>query len=125
GFAGIFTHKLNNGQHIEVEVYSSSIEFENKKVRLVMANDITDKLNHLTTIETQNKKLKHIAWTQSHVVRAPLSRMLGIVNLIELESFNADDIKFLLEQLKQSAGEVDNIIKDIVNKTQTFNIKDS
>lgn len=125
GFAGLFTHKLSNGQNIEVEIYSSSIEFENKKVRLVMANDITDKLTHLTTIETQNKKLKHIAWTQSHVVRAPLSRMLGIVNLIELESFKSDDIKFLLEQLKQSAGEVDNIIKDIVNKTQTFNIKDS
>ncbi len=125
GFAGIFTHCLSNGENIQVEIYSSSIDIENQNVRLVMANDITDKLLHINTIENQNKKLKHIAWTQSHVVRAPLSRMLGIINLIEMESHNASDLPFLLEQLKNSANEVDDIIKDIVGKTKTFNINNT
>lgn len=125
GFAGIFTHCLLNGEQIQVEIFSSSIEIENQNVRLVMANDITDKLLHINTIENQNKKLKSIAWTQSHVVRAPLSRMLGIINLIEMESHNANDLPFLLDQLKKSANEVDDIIKDIVGKTKTFNINNT
>lgn len=122
GFAGIFTHCLKNGENIQVEIYSSTIALENQNVRLVMANDITDKLLHINTIESQNRKLKSIAWTQSHVVRAPLSRMLGIVNLIEMDAHNANDLPFLLEQLKKSANEVDDIIRDIVGKTQTFNL---
>jgi hypothetical protein len=39
---------------------------------------------HWIAIEKQNKKLKEIAWAQSHIVRAPLARMLGIVNLIKV-----------------------------------------
>jgi hypothetical protein len=29
-------------------------------------------IHHQKTIEIQNKKLRDIAWTQSHVVRAPI-----------------------------------------------------
>jgi hypothetical protein len=49
----------------------------------VQSNDISETLKHINTIEVQNAKLKNIAWTQSHVVRAPLSRILGIIDLIE------------------------------------------
>src|SRR5690606_33539205 len=97
GFAGVFVHRLKSGKHINVEIYSSNIEYNDKVVRLVLANDVTDKLEYVKKIEAQNVKLKDIAWTQSHVVRAPLSRILGIINLIELESFNSEDLPYLLE----------------------------
>jgi hypothetical protein len=44
-------------------------------------------------IEEQNQKLQHIAWTRSHIVRAPLARMMGIVvNLIRLDINEYDDL---------------------------------
>jgi hypothetical protein len=57
-------------------------------------------LNHINTIEVQNAKLKNIAWTQSHVVRAPLSRNIRIIDLIEGETENFTEMLFWLKQLR-------------------------
>lgn len=70
-----------------------------KPIRMVGAmNDITERRNfeisrnkYVRQIEAQNKKLKNIAWTQSHIVRAPLARMLGIMNVIEESDKSLDD----------------------------------
>lgn len=67
-------------------------------------------------LESSNEKLRKIAWTQSHVVRAPLSRILGIINLIELQDGKMDDILTWVEQLKISTQEMDEIVKKIVNE---------
>ncbi len=80
-------------------------EAENKKLLKRYTRDL----------ERSNEKLREIAWTQSHVVRAPLSRILGIVNLIELQEGKMDDILTWIEQLKISTNEMDEIVKKIVN----------
>jgi hypothetical protein len=36
------------------------------------------KEKYVRAIEEQNLKLREITWIQSHVVRAPLSRILGL-----------------------------------------------
>ncbi|MFD2826536.1 PAS domain-containing protein [Leeuwenhoekiella polynyae] len=69
-------------------------------------------------LERTNKKLKEIAWTQSHEVRAPLSRIMGIINLIELEGGAIDQLDFWLEQLKISTQEMDAIVRNIVDEAQ-------
>jgi CheY-like chemotaxis protein len=75
---------------------------------------------YTTEIETSNKKLKDIAWTQSHVVRAPLARMLGIVSMIEDTAVSGEQRSFFLEQLKVSANEMDDIVRNIVKETETI-----
>ncbi|MEQ5789420.1 PAS domain S-box protein [Muricauda sp. NFXS6] len=122
-YAGIFFHTLKSGETICVEIYSNDIEYEGRTVRLVLASDITDKQEYVSTIETQNKKLRDIAWTQSHVVRAPLSRLLGIINLLDLEPDDSDDVPFLLEQVKLSGEELDRIVQKIVAETRLMDIK--
>jgi len=84
---------------------------------MVQSNDVTEKLNHIKTIETQIKKLRNIAWTQSHEVRGPLSRILGLINLIEEHKDSFDDILFFSKSLKDSSNEMDEIIRKIVNET--------
>lgn len=79
--------------------------------------------NYVRHIEIQNEKLRKIAWTQSHVVRAPLARILGIVNLIGIMNDDYTELPFMLEQLKISSMEMDDIVRSIVNETQTLNIK--
>ncbi|MEC3966228.1 response regulator [Flagellimonas halotolerans] len=116
-FAGIFVHTLKSGDLIQVEIYSNDIMFQGSDARLVLANDVTEKYNHIQTIEAQNARLREIAWTQSHIVRAPLSRILGIINLLEIEEGYSQDLKYLLEQLKKSGKEMDMVIQDIVERT--------
>jgi PAS domain S-box-containing protein len=78
--------------------------------------DITQNRKHLQEIEDQNKKFREIAWIQSHLVRAPLARIMGLVDL--LQSFvPGDDKDQLLVHLTSSARELDAIIINIADKT--------
>ncbi|WP_439482199.1 MEDS domain-containing protein [Cyclobacterium plantarum] len=73
--------------------------------------------NYVRQIELQNEKLKNIAWTQSHIVRAPLARMLGIINAIE-DNNSLDDILMWLKLLRDSADELDDIVRNMVDEAQ-------
>lgn len=78
--------------------------------------DITDQINYIKAIEEQNAKLRDIAWFQSHVVRAPLTRIMGIISL--LKDFPEDKHSpELLEHLFISAHELDEVIHSIVKRT--------
>ena len=112
-----FTHFLKNGKEIKVDIYFRQIKVFAESELIVQANDISETLDYIKTIEIQNTKLRNIAWTQSHIVRAPLSRILGIVDLLEQQTDNIDEVLFWLKQLRISTNEMDDIVKKIVAET--------
>ena len=81
--------------------------------------DLTDTLNRIRKIEKQNDILKDIAWTQSHVVRAPLANLQGLIRLFKtnIKSGINDDAE-LTDYIITSADKLDEIIREIVNKTR-------
>jgi PAS domain S-box-containing protein len=81
--------------------------------------DITQVQNYIQTIEEHNSRLKDIAWTQSHVVRAPLARIMGLIDLIKTYP-NIDEQSQLIDHIISSANELDNIIRNISNKTENI-----
>jgi PAS domain S-box-containing protein len=117
-YRGIQRHIVKSGEIIEVEIYRRDLTIDNKLYRLVLANNITEKLRQIRAIEAKNKALQDIAWTQSHIVRAPLSRIIGLVT--HISEFRNDDEQFqlLLQFLLSSANELDNKIKEIVLKSE-------
>jgi len=116
-FLGIYKHKKKCGDIIEVEIQSNDVQYKGKKARIIIANDITERLNHMKAIEEQNEKLKEIAWVQSHVVRAPLARMMGLIHLIKDIEKDPSEKEKILDYIVLSANELDGIIKDISDKT--------
>lgn len=76
-------------------------------------------------IQEQNKILREIAWTQSHVVRAPLARILGVVTLLKNEMMNSDEREEVLNIIADSANELDDIVKTITEKTYVSKIFDN
>lgn len=85
---------------------------------LALRIDITAKKLAEEKIKEAYEKLKSIAWAQSHHVRAPLARILGIINLIETQIDSLDDLMYWLDQLKNSSEEMDEIIKTIIKDSQ-------
>ncbi|GAA4321202.1 hypothetical protein GCM10023115_48730 [Pontixanthobacter gangjinensis] len=75
--------------------------------------DITERKNHLIAIENHNKRLKEIAWTQSHVVRAPLAKVMGLVDLLINYKNDLENFDEILKNILNSANELDMIIRDI------------
>jgi len=114
-------HQKKNGKIIDVEIQSNIIFFNDRKVKLVMANDITNHMQHIATIENQNKSLKEIAWTHSHVVRAPLAKMMSIVDFMKESDGIPAEYENLLGHFFDSGTELDGIIREIVKKTETIN----
>lgn len=116
-----FRHLKKNGEIIKVEIGSSAILFNGRQAKLVLVNDITEKVHYIETIENQNRALKEISWIQSHVVRAPLARLMGLVNLLENESFHINpELNGLLSHIKTSSFELDDIIRDISKKSESI-----
>jgi len=79
--------------------------------------DLTETLDRLRKIESQNELLKEIAWAQSHVVRAPLANLQGFIKLLKEEiNEGTTDLK-LLDYIIDSTEKLDEIIHEIVKKT--------
>ena len=108
---GIHRHRTKNGEIIQVEQHSSAIPFKGKQAEVVLANDITERVNYIHAIELQNTRLREIGWMQSHTVRAPLTRMMSIVEMIRKHPVAGIDKSELLDHLMLSAQELDGIIR--------------
>lgn len=111
-------HIKKSGDIIFVDIQCNSIEQNNNDVRIVLATDISERVKYIQEIEEQNVKLREIAWIQSHVVRAPLARMMGLVKLLDNHSPEKVSTTNVLKCIATSADELDGIIRDIVRKTE-------
>lgn len=69
-------------------------------------------------IEQKTADLKEIAWMQSHRVRAPLARIMALSALLSPETFDPVQDKEVVAELKKSSEELDEIIRDIVKRTE-------
>lgn len=115
--SGLHLHKKKDGDTITVETSVNNININGEDVKLVLSIDVTQKFIHLRTIEKQNKQLKEISWVQSHIVRAPLARLMGLVNLFKMTKVELpQEEKEMLNHIEISAEELDGVIRDINKK---------
>jgi PAS domain S-box-containing protein len=82
------------------------------------ARDVTERTNQLREIEEQNRQFREISWLQSHAVRAPLARIMGLVDLLKHDDDPSVSQEQLIEFLAQSAIELDGVITEISTKTE-------
>ncbi|GGN02367.1 hypothetical protein GCM10010967_41260 [Dyadobacter beijingensis] len=91
----------------------------------IVANsrDITEAVEKATALlisneryRQQNERLREIAWTQSHKVRAPLTRLMGLVDLLRSGDLGTMPFETVLEHVRSSADELDEVIREIVRK---------
>jgi len=115
---GIFKHKTKSGDILDVDVKSNLMEYKGRKAKLVVATNITSQLKHISSIEQKNAQLKEIAWIQSHTVRAPLARIMALIQLIDMGKEQPKlSFEEIIQHIKQSANELDNIIREISAKS--------
>jgi PAS domain S-box-containing protein len=108
-------HRKSDGQGFDVEIRCSAISFQGRRAILVIARNITQQMEYIRAIETQNSRLQKIAYIQSHMVRAPLARIMGLSDLIMQDDKEQTD-KELLAYLDISVRELDEVIKNIVSE---------
>lgn len=86
--------------------------------------DNTENVHYIETIQKQNERLKEIAWMQSHVMRAPVARVLGLIELLKDEDQGHlnQSVREILNFIQESSEEMDEVIREITSKTDRFGI---
>lgn len=78
--------------------------------------DITREVNYLENIKQQNKLLKDLTWKQSHIFRAPIARILGLLDSHDILVGNEMDEQEFRNLLHQSAQELDDIVRGLTHE---------
>ncbi len=117
---GIFRHLKKNGDIIYVDIQSNFIDYKGKKAKVTIASDVTERLNYIKEIELQNQKLRDISWMQSHMVRAPVARIMGLIQILKDSGSCGEEKDHMLEYILMSAHELDHVIREITAKTRVI-----
>ena len=114
-FHGVYRHVKKNGEIMHMDVQSKKIIFKGKDTYVVLANDITERIKYLESVEKQNQKLQEISWMQAKVVRAPLARITALLESIE-SVLHSDQHKVELERLlEHTANKMEDLLNNIAD----------
>lgn len=111
-------HCTKNGELLYISSSKNSIIYNDKPAVIVSIENLTKEIVYLQAMQNQNQKLKQIAWMQSHVIRAPVARIMGLTNLLLQNSTTDPNNSHLVKMVQISSLELDSVIHDIVKKTE-------
>ena len=99
--------KLNK----QIEAQAVELKRANKEIT-TMNNNLEKIVRQRTNeLEEKNQKLKSYLSSNSHIVRAPLARILGLVDLYDPK--DSENLEFINESLHKSAAELDDALRNI------------
>lgn len=110
-------HKSKNGEMLYIASKKNKIIYKSTNAVILSVENLTKEILYIQSINSQNKKLKQIAWMQSHIVRAPVARIMGLVNILSDETADKKDQNSVFKMIQQTATELDEVIKQIVRKS--------
>jgi PAS domain S-box-containing protein len=115
----LYIGKHKDGKELDIELIIIPAKIDDEDMLIFFIKDISALKMQLKEIKLKNKKLKEISWLQSHVIRAPLAKIMGLVNLLEEEvaaSLTLEQFE-IFQLIQKSSNELDDVIKQITEKT--------
>ena len=117
---------INRGFEVSYLV-DRCVFLRNEKKEIIRAvgavQDVSSSQKCMETINAQNNKLRRIAWMHSHILRAPLTRIMSLVlDLKEQEYVAANDNYY--NNVLEACQEMDSVIRKIAIESEIIKIKD-
>jgi len=82
--------------------------------------NITQRKRHELEIQKHTDALREIAQIQSHEIRRPVANIIGLTEMIEAHN-RGNDLAEIVAHLRKSALELDEMIRQIIDKTYNSN----
>ena len=96
----------------EIEAYNEELSALNEELKITNESLEVAVKHRTSALEKQNKQLSEYAFINSHLLRAPLSRILGLTYIISKEKLDIKDAS-LLNALTTASEDLDNIVRKI------------
>jgi PAS domain S-box-containing protein len=119
------TRYHKNRTPISVIIYGVPVPLEDKTISIFgVYVDITDQKRIEEELKVRNIELDNFVYKVSHDLRAPLSSVLGLVNLASLEG-NDDSLAEYIKLIGEKVKQLDHFISDVLShsKNLKFEIK--
>lgn len=116
--------KLIEKNH-EIQFQADTINKINKEIRDINESLEANVNDRTKKIEIQNIRLRKYAFSNAHEVRAPVARLLGLIQLWNKENISKTDRDFIIENISVSTLELDAVIKkvsDLLNEEKNDSI---
>ena len=117
-------HQKKNGEIIDVEITSYELVFDNRKAELVLAQDVTDRLQAEAKLykakeaaEAANVSKSQFLANMSHELRTPLNAIIGYSEILQEDALDLgeDDFVIDLEKIHKAGNHLLGLINDILD----------
>jgi PAS domain S-box-containing protein len=117
-------HQNKNGTIIDVEINSYELVFDNRKAELVLAQDVTDRLQAEAKLykakeaaEAANVSKSQFLANMSHELRTPLNAIIGYSEILQEDALDLgeDDFVIDLAKIHKAGNHLLGLINDILD----------
>ncbi|MFM9839684.1 MAG: PAS domain S-box protein [Cyclobacteriaceae bacterium] len=116
------TRLHKNKTSLSVIVYGVPVPLENKTISIFgVYVDITAQKKVEEELKVRNIELDNFVYKVSHDLRAPLSSVLGLVNLAKLEG-NDDSLAEYIKLIGQKVQQLDHFITDVLSHSKNLKL---
>lgn len=112
--------RKSDGSYICVYTRKAVIERDSKgnpSVICSIAEDITETRMLEDQLKEKIKQLNHISWKNSHLLRGPVTTIIGLVSLIKEEEITSEHNIKIFSYVKQTIDKLDLVIQEINDDT--------
>jgi PAS domain S-box-containing protein len=115
--------KHRNGKPVNVILCGVPIMMENQTIGIYgVYVDITDRKKVEEELKIRNTELDNFVYKVSHDLRAPLSSVLGLVNLARLPG-NTDNPKDYIDIIGEKVSSLDHFIGDVLSHSKNLKME--
>jgi len=123
-FAGVCQHQTKNGTIIDVEITSYTLIFDSRNAELVLAHEVTDRLQADAELykakeaaEAASLAKSQFLANMSHELRTPLNAIIGYSEILQEDAldFGEDDFVQDLERIHNAGNHLLGLINDILD----------
>jgi PAS domain S-box-containing protein len=115
--------KHREGRLIDVLLYGVPVMLDNRTIGIYgVYVDITDRKKVEEELKVRNAELDNFVYKVSHDLRAPLSSILGLVNLAKLPG-NDDNPMDYINIIGQKVEALDNFISDVLSHSKNLKME--
>lgn len=101
-----YTYKQNKKRNKFLADYNTNLETQ-------VTERTKELVNSNLELIKQNNQLEQFGYITAHNLRAPVARILGLINIININAYDPAEDKYILEKLQITTKELDTIIHDM------------
>ncbi|MCK6617263.1 MAG: PAS domain S-box protein [Cyclobacteriaceae bacterium] len=117
------TRRHKSGRPVDVILYGVPVTLDEKAIGIYgVYVDISERKKIEEELKTRNTELDNFVYKVSHDLRAPLSSILGLINLSKLPG-NTDDLRTYFQVIEKKVHDLDHFISDVLSHSKNLKME--